>query len=278
MLDDPLIIRNGQVLIRILDFIPLRVYGCFAFLAVLFFFVLTALDYRRIKLVDFEQHVSIFSWMTMFGIVGARALHVICDYKYFFQQPVEIIKVWDGGLSLMGGIISVIIIAILRLYFLKIPVLEYSDLISTYAPLFQSISRLGCFFAGCCYGLPVRKGLFAIKVIYTNPMSLAELGVVLHATQLYSSIASLCIFVLLFVLSRLKSLRPGTIFFAYLLLEGLSRGFVDFLRGDREIFFIFGCYASTVSQVFAFLLAGFGLIGLLVVSFSKLDKHKQVDS
>lgn len=276
MLNKFLIIRNGPVLFSFLGSLSINVYGCFAFLGVLAFFIFTTLDWRRPKMVDFEAHAGIFSWLILFGIVGARAFHVICDYQYFFAQPIRIIEVWDGGLSLIGGVLAVIIFGFFKLRLSKINFFQYADLISIYAPLFQAISRLGCFFAGCCFGAPVKKGVLALKVVYTNPSSLATVGMPIHAAQLYSSILSLSIFVFLFSLSRLKRLSAGIIFFSYLLLEGLARGFVDFLRGDREVFIsIFKLYDLTVSQFFAFLLAIFGLIGLLVVDYFKFDRRSE---
>lgn len=276
MLNKFLIIRNGPVLLSLLGSLSINIYGCFAFLGILIFFIFSTIDHKRVKLIDFESHAGIFSWLILFGVIGARIFHVICDYQYFFANPIRIIQVWDGGLSLMGGILAVIIFGFIRLNLARISFFAYADLISTYAPLFQAISRLGCFFAGCCFGAPVKQGILALRVVYTNPSSLATVGMPIHATQLYSSILSLFIFFSLLILSRLRALKTGTIFFAYLFLEGSARGIVDFFRGDREIILsISQIYPLTVSQLFAFFLAIFGLVGLLVISYLKFDRQTE---
>ena len=137
-----------------------------------------------------------------------------------------------------------------------IKILPTLDLAAIYAPLLQSIARIGCFLAGCCYG-SVCALPWAVK--YSHPESLAPLGVYLHPTQLYSSLASLSIFLIMrFALdSRLK--KPGQLLFAYLFIEGLARLGVDLWRADQTASY----------QLLALGVSALGIAGFLVATLRK---------
>ncbi|MBU1008004.1 prolipoprotein diacylglyceryl transferase [Candidatus Dependentiae bacterium] len=101
-----------------------------------------------------------------------------------------------------------------------------------YVPLLQSVARVGCFLAGCCYGAPTKQWW---GVTFSSLHSLAPLHVPLHPTQLYSSLASLSIFFILYFVSKRIYRIPGTLVLLYLILESCSRFTVDLWRGDGDI-------------------------------------------
>ncbi|MGH9804303.1 MAG: prolipoprotein diacylglyceryl transferase, partial [Candidatus Acidiferrales bacterium] len=95
-----------------------------------------------------------------------------------------------------------------------------------------ALGRLGCFAAGCCWGKPLEA---AWAVTFTDPYSArvvgVPLGVALHPTQIYSSIASALIFLLLVLLWRRRAFA-GQIFAAYMMLYAVARFVIEFYRGD----------------------------------------------
>ncbi|MBW2099219.1 MAG: prolipoprotein diacylglyceryl transferase, partial [Deltaproteobacteria bacterium] len=96
--------------------------------------------------------------------------------------------------------------------------------------------RLGCFSAGCCYGkLPDLPW----AVTFTNPDSLAPLGVPLHPTQLYSAANNLIIFGFLLLFKRIKKFE-GQLFWIYVLLYGITRSIIEIFRGDPRGGVLFG--------------------------------------
>ncbi len=92
---------------------------------------------------------------------------------------------------------------------------ESLDIVAIYAPLLQSIARIGCLFAGCCHGIATTVP-WAIS--YNDPTSFAPLGIPLHPTQIYSSLLLFGIFLIL----RFVATKPqpaGKILTLYLYLQ-----------------------------------------------------------
>ncbi|MDH5203492.1 MAG: prolipoprotein diacylglyceryl transferase, partial [Nitrospirota bacterium] len=118
----------------------------------------------------------------------------------------------------------------------------------------------GCFSAGCCYGKPVEGLPWAVT--FTDPESLARLGIPLHPTQLYESLGEFINFFILITLRRYKSFN-GQLFFTYLLLYSVLRFIVEFFRGDVDR----GLIASSISipQGISILLFLGAVVGLLVL-------------
>jgi len=186
----------------------------------------------RKRLISSEEFLRTLFIGFLAAIIGGRLLFVLLDFPMTLQEFIEIFYIWTGGFSLFGSIIAVLLTVSVYLKKKKVPILQFFDLIALYAPLLQAISRIGCFLAGCCYGEVASSYIFW-SVTFTDPHSLAPIGVALHPTQLYSVLASLLIFVFLRRFSDRLSKVPGKIITTYLLLESLSRFLVDFWRWDR---------------------------------------------
>lgn len=116
--------------------------------------------------------------------------------------------------------------------------------------------RMGCFFAGCCYG---RVCDFPWSVKFTHPDSLAPIGIPLHPTQLYSSLNNLMIFIVLWYFRRRKK-YDGQLFLIYVSLYGITRSFLEVFRGDDRGDFLFEILS--VSQVLGLSMAGIAFIML----------------
>jgi phosphatidylglycerol:prolipoprotein diacylglycerol transferase len=99
-------------------------------------------------------------------------------------------------------------------------------------PIGHAIGRVGCFFAGCCYGKPTTEPW---AVTFTNPTAAqlagTPLGVHLHPTQLYEASLEFLNFLFLMWLGK-RQRFVGQIFGAYLMLYGTERGIIEFFRGD----------------------------------------------
>jgi phosphatidylglycerol:prolipoprotein diacylglycerol transferase len=133
----------------------------------------------------------------------------------------------------------------------RLPVLRLADAIAAPLALAQSVGRLGCFGAGCCYGVPARPGN-RFAVVFTDPAAAERTGVPLNVplvpTQLTQMASDLVLALVLTWLWRRRSEPPGTVFWWYMLLYGLSRGLVEFWRGDAGRGLYFGQSLST-SQI-----------------------------
>ena len=133
-------------------------------------------------------------------------------------------------------------------------ILKILDILAPSLAIGHVFGRMGCFFAGCCYGeycdLPW-------AVVFDDPNSLAPLGFSLHPTQIYSSLGLLIIFLVLIKMSRLKKFE-GQIFTGYLFLYSVFRFVIEYFRGDPRMMFFEGLFS--IAQVISVGVALFSLI------------------
>lgn len=172
------------------------------------------------------------------GIVGARLLYIGLNSSFFIQHPKEIIMIHHGGLAILGGFLLSIVSTYLFARKKKLSFLKLADLVVPFVALAHAIGRIGCFFNGCCYGLPSRYGFYF-------PVHNA----VLIPTQIISSL----LLVVLFVVLRIQQGRvhsDGSIFASYVIFYSVMRFFVEFIRFDSPKLF----FGHTIFQLFCVVL------------------------
>ena len=199
------------------------------------------------KILDMEACILIF------GIIGARLLHVLVNLSYYRVHIFEIFLIWKGGLAIYGGLIFGVIACYVFIAKNKMPLWDTADLIIPYAALGQSIGRAGCFLNGCCFGKPAAGQFLSVSFpgesIYRFP------------TQIYASLALLGIFVVLKLAERNKPFS-GFVFALFAGLYSLQRFFIDFWRGDNPTYI----YGLTVSQAISVL---FFASAIFILTFRK---------
>ena len=203
-----------------------------------------------------EKILDIGFYSLVSAIVGSRLFYVLIEYKYFSRNPIEIFKIWEGGLVFYGGVI--VTIPVLLFYFKRHNMQTWKTL-DLFAPSFSishAIGRLGCFSAGCCYGKPVE---LPWSVTFTDPNSLAITGISLHPTQLYEFTAEIIIFTFLMLFRKHKSF-DGQLILIYMLFYSISRFIVEFFRGDPRGFIYNGFSIAQGISVLLFGVAVFLLI------------------
>lgn len=120
------------------------------------------LDWKIVPMVGFSAIIS--------GLIGARALYVSIYPAEFANDLLDIFRVWNGGLVYSGAFIFGSSGAMLYLKSQKQKILPWLDSFAPAVALGQSVGRLGCFFAGCCYGKPTE---LPWGITFTNTDSLA---------------------------------------------------------------------------------------------------------
>lgn len=188
---------------------------------------LTAQEAKRKGIKD-EYILDIYLCVIIFGIIGARALHVILEMDYYSRRPLEVIMINHGGLAFQGGLIAGILAAYFVISRRRLPLLKTADMMAPYVALAQSIGRIGCFLNGCCYGT---ASAFFPAVVFSVQ------GPPLHPTQVYLSLCFLAIFVMLKKIYENNKI-DGAVFALYLAMFSLVSFFVDFLRGDLAVVFL----------------------------------------
>ncbi len=177
-------------------------------------------------------------YLIIVSILGARIYYCIFEWKYYINNPIDIIKIWEGGLAIHGGVIAGVIFIY---FYTKKKKLEFLKLLDIFAPslvLGQAIGRWGNFFNGEAYG-PITtfenlKNLHIPRFIIDG----MYIGGNYHVpTFFYESIGCLIIFIILIILRNKKSTKIGIITSIYFILYGLVRFFIEGLRTDSLMLF-----------------------------------------
>jgi phosphatidylglycerol---prolipoprotein diacylglyceryl transferase len=175
-----------------------------------------------------EAVMNLGMYCALAGIVGAKILmftHISSVGEIFTMESLR------AGGDFFGGLILALIVAAVYMRRKGLPVLQTADVFAPGLALGHGIGRLGCFAAGCCYG--VRTHL-PWAVTFTNPDSNgAPLNVPIHPTQLYESFSEAAIFAILLWRIR-KPHAPGEIISLYLILYGTVRFLVEFVRFHEQ--------------------------------------------
>lgn len=219
----------------IFDF-PIRFYGlilAFCFLVgVLICYFLFKKKYGNLvaeSFLDYSPFVIIFS------LFGARLFYVIGLFDYYIHNPIEIILINHGGLSIYGAIIF----GIIAMYYLKIKnkidFLKHCDVIAICLPLCQAIGRFGNYFNQEAYGAPCNSFLKLYVEKYYRPEKYIN-NSFFHPTFLYEMIADLFIFLILITIFFKKTdIKSGSITCLYLIFYSFIRFFIEFLRIDSVL-------------------------------------------
>ncbi|WP_299982867.1 prolipoprotein diacylglyceryl transferase [Desulfobacula sp.] len=178
---------------------------------------------------------DIFFVILVSALLGARLLYVLINFDVYKSNLLDIFKIWNGGLVFFGGFISAVVATAIYLKLKNLNIWKTADIISPGVALGHAVGRVGCFFAGCCYG---KECDLPIAVKFTNPESLAPIGVYLHPTQIYSVFSNLILFFVLLWLQKRKKFN-GMVFLSYIMLYSLFRSIVEFFRGDFRGDFFF---------------------------------------
>ena len=178
------------------------------------------------------------------GLIGARLLFILINLDYYASNPIETVMMWKGGLVFYGGLLGGILALLGCIRFYRLPLWSMLDIGAAAIAVGHGLGRLGCFTAGCCYG---KLTDLPWSVTFTDPRCLA-VGVLnesVHPTQLYSFLFLMGLTgFLVWLHPRRKFTGQGTA--AYLILYGLFRFGVEFLRSDpRGTFDLFGTSLAT---------------------------------
>jgi phosphatidylglycerol:prolipoprotein diacylglycerol transferase len=166
------------------------------------------------------------------GIVGAKLFMIVLD-PYYRKNPGQIftLSTLQSAGIWYGGFIVALVFAYFYMRSQGLPFLKTSDIFAPGLAIGHAIGRLGCFAAGCCYGKPTS---LPWAVTYTSQdANGAPLGVPLHPTQIYEAAIESLICVVLYQRAK-RQHKEGSIIALYLILSGIARFLIEFLRAHDE--------------------------------------------
>lgn len=213
--------------------------------------------------VDPNRVMDLGIWIIIAALVGAKLLLIVVDWDHYRENPRDIFSLVRSAGVFYGGLVVATITGFLLIRRYRLPVWTTADLYAPGIALGHVIGRMGCFFAGCCWGKPTDV---AWAITFTNPAAAANVGtplnIALHPTQLYEAGAELLILALLIATERRGRYFAGRTFWLYMLLYGITRFIIEIYRGDPrgEIF------GMSTSQFVSVLLVPFSLAMLYWLS------------
>lgn len=220
-------------------------------------------EYRAKKNGLNADHVFYFViWCVLGGFLGSKLLYFLTNIKGILANPGILLDLQDGWV-VYGGIIGGIFAAMVYSKLKGLKFLAYFDVLIPSVALAQGFGRIGCVFAGCCYG---RETNSPLGMVFRTSLY-APNGVSLVPTQLISSGLNFIHFFILIWFAKKKK-ADGQVGAMYLILYSIGRFILEYYRGDL----IRGTVGSfSTSQFISIFTVAAGII-LFIVSGRKAAK------
>lgn len=226
-----------------------HVYAYGLWIAIGILIGLSFLPYRMKKYnIKDDKIYNFILYLLIIGFGGAKLLSLLTTIPDIFSNGI-IYWLTTSGFVVYGGIISGFIFSLFYFKKQKKDFLFYSDILIPLIPLVQGFGRLGCLFAGCCYG-KVTDSNFSITYIESSS---APLNTPLFPSQFVSSILCFLLFFVLLIIEKKKKQVKGELLFDYLILYSIGRFMIEFFRGDSLRGFFLSLSTSQWISIIVFL-------------------------
>ena len=249
--------------------LEIRWYGILIALALLVGIVISYFiaKYRGEKQ---DEVINFAPFAVIFGVIGARLLHVVVNWSYYSGHLSYIFAFRKGGLAIqgvmLGGILALIVFCKIR----KLDFWKWADIMAPALLFGQVIGRWGNYFNQEAFGMPTSLpwGIYIDPINRPPSYSNAEF---FHPTFLYESIANLLLFALLLLILRLYNKRPdkfpnGLVFATYLGVYAIYRSIIEYYRIDSS--FVLGIKV-------VYILDGITVIAVLIMINYLVKKFRE---
>ncbi|MTW15035.1 prolipoprotein diacylglyceryl transferase [Rhodoplanes serenus] len=206
-----------------------------------------------LDVLDFDDFVV---WVTVGIILGGRVGYVLFyNFEHFLADPLEIVKLWKGGMSFHGGFLGCVAAVVLFARSRGLSILTIGDLTCAVAPIGIFLGRLANFINGELWGRPADVP-WAMVFPGAGPWPR-------HPSQLYEAgLEGLLLFVILAIAVRAGALkRPGLVIGLFACLYAVARSFCEFFREpDPQLGFLWGGLTMGMVLSVPLFLAGLGFV------------------
>ncbi len=188
---------------------------------------MTKLPPQRLKPVDFDDFLL---WATLGVVLGGRLGYVLF-YKpgYYLQNPVEILVIWQGGMSFHGGMLGVLAAILLFTRSRGVSYFTLSDIVGAATPIGLFLGRIANFINGELFGRPADASAVPWAMVFPHP----EAGhIPRHPSQIYEALLEgLLLFVVLYIMVRRGALqRTGLISGVFMMGYAVTRSTAELFR------------------------------------------------
>jgi len=211
-----------------INYFPLLIFGLFLSVSFVVAIIMVKDESRRMGC-DSDRMQDLCFWLLIAAIIGSRLLYIAANPTEFVSDPLEVFRIWNGGIAYFGGIMAAVIISIVFINKMRMPLGRTYDTLTPAIAIGHFFGWLGCFFSGSCWGYPSDLP-WLVKIAY--PDAVASPTASLHPTSLYLATSHLVIFcILLYVKERRRF--SGQMFWLYAMLYGISRFVIEALLGNK---------------------------------------------
>ena len=204
-----------------------------------------------------EKFDDYISYLIIGLIIGGRLGYVLFyNLDYFLNNPIDIFKIWEGGMSFHGGLIGIIIVSILFAKKNNQDPFSYLDIVSLVAPVGIFFGRTANFINSELYGIETSLP-WGVKFIKVDSLFR-------HPSQLYEAIFEGLILFIILIYFKKKGLdkKSGYISGLFLIFYSIFRFIIEFFRvPDEQLGYLF--LNLTMGQIISFI---FLLIGIYLIS------------
>lgn len=185
--------------------------------------------------IDPDKIQTLAIYVILSAFIGGKLFFYFEDPKYYFNPPSNMLENFRTGFVFYGSLLFAVPIAVWFFRKEKWPLWPLMDRLAITTLIIHACGRLGCFSAGCCYGIPTDAPW---GVTFTDELSQADpMHTALHPTQLYEALFLVGILVFLIMFKRHKRFE-GQLFMIYLMAYAVGRGIIEIFRGDLARGFI----------------------------------------
>lgn len=213
--------------------LPIHSYGFMLAMAFLTGILLMVRQARQ----QGEQEDDVYGmayWVVISAILGSRLFHCIVYWEHYIHEPWRVLYVWEGGLVFYGGLIAASLAP--YIYFRKhnLDYWKWADMAAPTIALGLAFGRTGCLLVGCCHGKACSPD-FPLAMTFPAE-TIGRAGVPLYPTQLWSILANLAIFALLYFYFRPRKTFHGQVMAVFIALYGIVRSVIELWRDDPRGF------------------------------------------
>ena len=201
--------------------IPVHFFGVMIALGILAGIVAAYFEVKRKKL-DVDKMFDLVLYSAISAVITARLFYILFyDLSYYIKNPADIIKIYEGGLSIHGALLGAITFAVFYIRKHKLSFFKYADALAPGIILGQGIGRVGC-------------DVFGKAMTVAYAWGIEHQGQLLHPAQVYEFLLNYLVFFILW--RKRKSIRyDGQLFVWYIILFSINRSVVELFRYNPSV-------------------------------------------
>lgn len=244
--------------------IPVYSYGLMLGIA---FLIATSTFSKELKRLKIDENIGIVITFIAIvcGIVGSKLFYIIEEWNFgsgntlgYYLTPENLFS--PSGLTFYGGLLLSMLVIYIYCRIKKVKFLQILDSLSPGATLGYGIARIGCHLSGDgCYGTDVNGTFWEfLGYGYSKGIVPTKVGELVHPTSLYELGFAIIAFFVLWSL-RKKTKYTGQLFYIYLILAGIPRLLVEFIRLNPRV--VFGLSQAQIISILM-ILAGIVMLAI----------------